>query len=204
MPARVKRRLLKLATALSLLLCVTTAVLWARSYFWSHGASFGWRTRPGEAPFVMIYTGRGGIQLALGREVIDGDVPSMLQGRRYSFFHSSEDDPDRAGSPLTTRPVEYRHEAWGFGADRFTIVDRLFQAGNNRYYRVDDSPQRFAREATTAPTSVRTLHLRRVWFPFWGPRPPPGAAPLRWLAAFARDRRSRGARGAGAVPALRV
>jgi hypothetical protein len=39
-----RRRLLNLLTALSLLLCVAAGVLWVRSYTWKEGLSFNSRT----------------------------------------------------------------------------------------------------------------------------------------------------------------
>ena len=123
-----KRRLLNLLTLLSLLLLIATLTLWAPSYTRLDGIAFGRRVGPGEVRFVAVYTGRGGMQWTLGHNTQDVELPLEAGVAPYGFFHWAEDRPEAPGGGERGEVVEYRHQAWGFGSDRFLVKERLFKA----------------------------------------------------------------------------
>src|SRR5688572_23986250 len=64
---RLSRILLNSQTILSLLLCLATAALWARSYWHWDYLSWGQRARPGaESFFFILRSGSGGVGIVVG------------------------------------------------------------------------------------------------------------------------------------------
>jgi hypothetical protein len=81
-----RRRLLNLLTALSLLLCVAACVLWVRSYSRSDLITC---EEPGESPFVIhaVWAARGRVCViedirGMRDEGIDSDAPPVVPTRR--------------------------------------------------------------------------------------------------------------------------
>jgi hypothetical protein len=71
-----KRRLLNLLTAVSLLLCVAACVLWARSYFVADLFEWGWQgeeTDASVASTTQLTSSYGGVAIVRERRVRSGD-----------------------------------------------------------------------------------------------------------------------------------
>ena len=119
---RMKRRLTNLLTILSLLLGVAAA--WLRSYRTSDALYWvGSQAQPGHDRAMILYSGRGGVLFSV-----------IAHEQAGGFFHDglwpppgewavrlwSEDDPESVGTTQPSAAFVYRHEGWGFGADRYT------------------------------------------------------------------------------------
>jgi hypothetical protein len=82
----VKRRVFNVLAAVSLLLCVTTVLLWVRSYWVGEMFRIGLsRDEPPGIHFwrLKIFTGRGGVQLWLGDGIVGNGNPTMLGDLRH-------------------------------------------------------------------------------------------------------------------------
>ena len=91
---RVRRRLLHLATALSLLLCVAVCLLWARSF--GNSESFGYYTRrDGSGWYRNIYIGsdRGRLIFVNSHQQWDHGLPRG----RFLLRDAAPGSPDRPG-----------------------------------------------------------------------------------------------------------
>ena len=100
------RRLLNLLTALSLLLCVLTVVLWARSYFVRDAVEF------------MVGRRAGGAASAGGQLVVSVRKYDLDLGRRLNWNRDGFHDPD-----VGSRKSALANFTWGFdSAARESIV----------------------------------------------------------------------------------
>ena len=114
-----KRRLLNLLPALSLLLCAAACVLWIRSYARAHRATIAWPVQQGEVRSVMLYTGRGGVEFSFGHSAWTGERQPTPDGLR--FRHHVDEIPLRAGQAKADA-LKYRHTACGFDADTTAVM----------------------------------------------------------------------------------
>jgi hypothetical protein len=177
-----RRRLFTLLSAVSLLLGLAVAGLWARSYHRSDSVLWGRALGP-NAPerTIQLYSGRGGLMVSSVEATwLYGRVPSMPDDRH--FVHRSEDDPEPPEYVQPGAAFDYRHQAWGFGADRFTShlfldlgTDHVLNSGA------------FYGPSTLSSSST----ISRVYFPHWFVVAPASVLPALWLRRCRRERRGR-------------
>ena len=119
-----KRRLLDLLTALSLLLCVAVCVLWVRSY--QRRDIFGWVWAgggPGAAePFL-----RGGRTVFVAQAVMLQSSSGVLRGNYYNPARATTLGPFQAGDrPILLEAISGRRMfSAGFYASRGTEVHEI-------------------------------------------------------------------------------
>src|SRR5258706_13726791 len=177
-----QRRVQGILVGFWIVICISSCALWARSYWKSDGVS--WRRVAGNEPVkartVMIYSARGGIEVALVREqtYFTPEMP-VPRGWRY----------ESAGSPPAPgkTPIElgWRKSAYGFGMEHDWSTP-------NGFFNLAGLPG-VGQMFIPAPVGW-TESKRAVWVPHWFLVLISGMAPVRRILRWARSRR-RSARG---------
>ena len=116
-----KRRLLNLLTALSLLLCLATVALWARSYFRSDCLTYSQPTLEPElfrASYLIGVSGRGNAWVAFDWTEHEYH-PTQPSPAEVDLEEETESPPTAGWEHETDRPEDvsehFDHRAWGFG-----------------------------------------------------------------------------------------
>ena len=108
-----KRRLLNILTALSLLLCATSVALWVRSYRASDGLTVN--RKDGTSAGVLVLSERGRLLLAVQPDPGRTMIPARGGGRLYFGTEAPVPGERPTWSWLyAADPETFRHEAGGF------------------------------------------------------------------------------------------
>jgi len=97
-----KRRAFQLAASLSLLLCIATSLLWARSYntaFWLIREDFD--ASSGATEFARIHLATGRVTIDDTRYHLPEELHSLPSGRRWEFYRNPNWFNERRYSPPT-------------------------------------------------------------------------------------------------------
>src|SRR4051794_27137834 len=142
-----RRRLLNLLTALSLVLCVAVVALWVRSHYYGDGLSFIFASPPARGKVLSANTNRG-----------------MLYIVRYDETFAGPRPPGFAeGGPSSFRRQTYR--AYNMGGAASGLLGFDYRDGAR------------TRALTEPPGIQHTQRWRTLAFPLWVPALAASVAP---------------------------